>query len=136
MGDNMISTYKFWKIEDMDSFEDGVNDILYFPVKDSVDFPKTISEKAEKMIAEMIHSYEMENSCTLDISKLCLNARMVVFMDKDGNWTYEIAVVISGSSLFYDIWIEDSYTIDLDDPLYEPFKVYFMERLEKSLFKR
>ncbi len=132
----MISTYKFWKIEDMDSFEDGVNDILYFPVKDSVDFPKTISEKAEKMIAEMIHSYEMENSCTLDISKLCLNARMVVFMDKDGNWTYEIAVVISGSSLFYDIWIEDSYTIDLDDPLYEPFKVYFMERLEKSLFKR
>lgn len=132
----MISTYKFWKIEDMDSFEDGVNDILYFPVKDSVDFPKTINEKAEKMIAGMIHSYEMENSCTLDLSKLSLNARMVVFMDKDGNWTYEIAVVISGSSLFYDIWIEDSYTIDLDDPLYEPFKGYFMERLEKSLFKR
>lgn len=132
----MIRTYKFWKIEDMDSFEDGVNDILYFPVKDSVDFPKTISEKAEKMIAGMIHSYEMENSCTLDLSKLSLNARMVVFMDKDGNWAYEIAVVISGSSLFHDIWLEDSYTIDLDDPLYEPFKVYFMERLEKSLFKR
>lgn len=88
------------------------------------------------MIAGMIHSYEMENSCTLDLSKLSLNARMVVFMDKDGNWAYEIVVVISGSSLFYDIWIEDSYTIDLDDPLYEPFKVYFMERLEKSLFKR
>lgn len=88
------------------------------------------------MIAGMIHSYEMENSCTLDLSKLSLNARMVVFMDKDGNWAYEIAVVISGSSLFHDIWIEDSYTIDLDDPLYEPFKGYFMERLEKSLFKR
>lgn len=44
----MIRTYKFWKIEDMDSFEDGVNDILYFPVKDSVDFSKTINEKAEK----------------------------------------------------------------------------------------
>lgn len=118
----------------MDSFGDGVNNILYFPVKDSVDFPKAIRDKTEKMIDGMIYTYEMENSCTLNLSKLYLNARMVVFMDKDGNWKYEIAVVISGDRELDYIWIEDSYIIGLDDLLYEPFKVYFMEQLEKSLF--
>lgn len=129
-----MNTYKFGKNDSVDSFGDGVNNILYFPVKDSVDFPKAIRDKTEKMIDGMIYTYEMENSCTLNLSKLCLNARMVVFMDKDGNWKYEIVVVISGDRELDYIWIEDSYIIGLDDLLYEPFKGYFMEQLEKSLF--
>ena len=136
MENNVISTYKFGKSDSVDSFEDGVNNILYFPVKDSVDFPKAIRNKAVKMIDNVILAYELENNCKLDLPKLCLNARMVVFMDEDGNWIYEISVVISGDVIFDDIWIEDSYIIGLDDLLYEPFKVYFMEQLEKSLFKR
>ena len=130
----MISIYKFGKIENIDSFEDEVNNIIYFPVRDSMDFPKAIRDKAEKMIDSMIHIYELENNCKLDLLELCLNARMVVYVDKDGNWTYEILVVISGNMILDDIWIEDSYIIGLDDPLYEPFKAYFMERLEKSIF--
>ena len=134
MENNMISIYKFGKSDSVDSFEDGVNNILYFPVKDSMDFPRAIKDKAEKMIDSIIHTYELENNCKLDLSKLCLNARMVVFMDKNGNWVYEIVVVISGDISHDDIWIEDNYIIGLDDPLYEPFKVYFMEQLEKNLF--
>lgn len=137
MENSMISTYKFGKIDSVDSFEDGTNSILYFPVKDSMDFPKAIRDKAEKMIDSVIHIYELENNYKLDLSKLCLNARMVAYVDKDGNWVYEIAVVISGDVIFDDdIWIEDSYTIGLDDLLYEPFKAYFMEQLEKSIFNR
>lgn len=134
-GKSMISTYKFGKIEDMDSFRDGVNNILYFPVKDSVDFPQAIRDKAEEMIDGMIHAYKLENDYGLDSSGLCLNARIIAFVGKEGNWSYEIAVVISGNLASDDVWIEDSHTIGVDSLLYGSFKVYFMEQLGKSLFK-
>ncbi len=54
----------------------------------------------------------------------------------NGNWIYEIAVVISGNMEEFDnIWIERSYSIRRDDPLYVQFKAYFMEQLEKELFR-
>lgn len=126
----MLSDYKFEEVERQDCFGDGVNDILYFPITDSKDFPPEIREKAEEIIGRIIHTYG------LDISKLRLNARMIVFVGKDGNWTYEIAVVISGDRELNYIWIEDSYDIGLDDPLYEHFKAYFMEQLKKSIFEK
>lgn len=124
----MLSNYKFEEIERQDCFEDGVNDILYFPVTDSKDFPPEIREKAEEIIGRIIHTYG------LDISKLRLNARIIVFLDTYGKWQNEISIVISDYSVFDGIWIEEEYIISQNDPLYEQFKTYFMKRLEEKLF--
>lgn len=124
----MLSDYKFEEIERQDCFEDGVNDILYFPVTDSKDFPPEIREKAEEIIGRIIHTYG------LDISKLHLNARIIVFLDTNGKWQNGISIVISDYSVFDGIWIEEEYIIGQNDPLYEQFKTYFMKRLEEILF--
>lgn len=132
----MINTYQFGRVENLDCFEDGTINIVYFPVKDSLDFPKAIRDEAEEMIDSMIHIYETENNCKLDLLKLCLNARIIAFVGNNDNWTYEIAVVISGNiEEVDDIWIERSYAISRDDLLYVQFKAYFMEQLEKKLFR-
>lgn len=132
----MINTYQFGRVENLDCFEDGTVNIVYFPVKDSLDFPKAIRDEAEEMIDSMIHIYETENNCKLDLLKLCLNARIIAFVGNNDNWTYEIAVVISGNiEEVDDIWIERNYAISRDDLLYVQFKAYFMEQLEKKLFR-
>lgn len=89
---------------------------------------------AEEIIDDMVHTYELENNRKLDLLKLCLNARMIVFIDRDGNWTREISVLVSDISGSDDIWIEDSYSVGISDPLYEPFRLYFMKQLEERLF--
>ncbi len=124
----MISDYKFEEVERQNCFEDGGNNILYFPIVDSEDFPLCIRKKAENIINHIIHTYR------LDISKLCLNVRIIVFLDINGKWLNEISIVISDYSAFDDTWIEEKYLIDQEDPLYEPFKTYFMKRLEEILF--
>lgn len=134
-GNNMISGCTFGKIERQNCFEDGTVNTLYFPVMDSTGFPPEIRSKTGEIIENMLWAYEAENGCELDLSALCLNARMVVFMDKTGKWSYEIAVVISGKSGCDDVWIEESYPIRHENYLFEPFKAYFMERLERNLFK-
>lgn len=132
----MISKYRFGRIEDLNCFDDGVTNIIYFPVTDSPDFQKAIRDKVEAIIDSMVHAYETENSCKLDLSKLCLNTRIIAFVGNNGDWTYEIAVVISGNiEEFDDIWIEMSYVISRYDLLYAQFKAYFMEQLEKKLFR-
>lgn len=132
----MINTYQFGRVENLDCFEDGTINIVYFPVKDSLDFPKAIRDETEEMIDSMIHIYETENNCKLDLLKLCLNARIIAFVGNNDNWTYEIAVVISGNiEEVDDIWIERNYAISRDDLLYVQFKAYFMEQLEKKLFR-
>lgn len=125
----MISNYRFEDIEIQNSFEDGVTDIIYFPVTDSEDFPTAIRQKTEEIIAYIIHTHK------LDISKLRLNARMVVYADKSGNWVNEISVVISDYSASDDTWIEEEYTIGHEDPLYVPLKVYVMKQVEEILFQ-
>lgn len=132
----MINTYQFGRVEDINCFEDDITNIVYFPVTDSPDFPKSIRNKAEELIDSMIHTYEAENNCKLDLSKLCLNTRIIAFAGNNGNWIYEIAVVISGNMEEFDnIWIEKSYAISRYDLLYVQFKAYFLEQLEKKLFK-
>lgn len=131
----MINTYQFGRVEELNCFEDGTTNIVYFPVTYSPDFPKAIRDKAEEMIDSMVHAYETENNCKLDLSKLCVNARIIAFVGNNGNWLYEIAVVMSGNiEELDDVWIEESYTISQDDLLYAKFKAYFMEQLEKKLF--
>lgn len=125
----MISKYKFKEIESQNCFEEGINDILYFPITDSKDFPQEIREKAEEIIDHIVYTHK------IDLSKLRLCARMVVYADKAGKWLNEISIVISDSNrIFHRIWIEEEYIIGHEDPLYEPFKEYFMKQLEKTLF--
>ena len=124
----MISNYRFEDIEIQNSLEHGVTDIIYFPVTDSEDFPMEIREKTEEIIDYIIHTHK------LDISKLRLNARIIVFSDKSGKWLNEISVVISDYSAFDDTWIEENYSVKHDDSLYAPFKEYIMKRLEEILF--
>ena len=124
----MISDYRFEDVEIQNSFEHGVTDIIYFPVTDSEDFPQEIRKKTEEIIDHIVHTHE------LDISKLRLNARIIVFSDRNDKWSNEISVVISDYSAFDDTWIEEEYSIGREDSLYAPFKEYIMKRLEEILF--
>lgn len=125
----MISNYRFEDIEMQNSFEDGVTDMIYFPVTDSEDFPMEIREKTEEIIDYIIHTHK------LDISKLRLNARIIVYSDANCDWLNEISVLISDYSAFDDAWIEEEYSIGHEDPLYAPLKAYVMKRMEEILFQ-
>lgn len=125
----MISNYRFEDIEIQNSFEEGVTDMIYFPVTDSEDFPMEIREKTEEIIDRIIHTHK------LDISKLRLNARIIVYSDVNCNWLNEISVLISDYSASDDTWIEEEYTIGHEDPLYVPLKAYVMKRLGEILFQ-
>ncbi len=127
----MISNYRFEDIEIQNSFEDGVTDMIYFPVTDSEDFPMEIREKTEEIIDYIIHTHK------LDISKLRLNARIIVYSDINCNWLNEISVMISDYSAdaLDDAWIEEVHSIGHEDPLYAPLKAYVMKRMEEILFQ-
>lgn len=130
-GKDMISNYRFEDIEIQNSFEEGVTDMIYFPVTDSEDFPMEIREKTEEIIDRIIHTHK------LDISKSRLNARIIVYSDVNGDWLNEISVVISDYSVdaLDDAWTEEVYSIGHDDPLYVPLKVYVMKQIEEILFQ-
>ena len=129
----MISNYRFEDIEIQNSFEDGVTDMIYFPVTDSEDFPMEIREKTEEIIDYIIHTHK------LDISKLRLNARIIVYSDANCDWLNEISVLISddyySADAFDDAWIEEVYSIGHEDPLYAPLKAYVMKQVEEILFQ-
>ena len=72
------------------------------------------------------YTYEVDNNYKLDLNRLHLNMRMVVFIDKSGKWSKEISIVISGISISDDIWIEGEYSIEDGDSLYKPFRAYFI----------
>lgn len=125
----MISNYRFEDIEMQNSFEEGVTDMIYFPVTDSEDFPTEIREKTEEIIDHIIHAHK------LDISKLRLNARIIVYSDANCDWLNEISVLISDYSAFDDAWIEEEYSIGHEEPLYAPLKAYVMKQIEEILFQ-
>lgn len=129
----MISNYRFEDVEMQNSFEEGVTDMIYFPVTDSEDFPSEIREKTEEIIDHIIHTHK------LDISKLRLNARIIVYSDANCDWLNEISVLISddyySAGAFDDAWIEEEYRIGHEDPLYVPLKAYVMRRMEEILFQ-
>ena len=133
----MISNYRFEDIEMQNSFEEGVTDMIYFPVTDSEDFPTEIREKTEEIIdhIEEKKGFAKRFSAKLDISKLRLNARIIVYSDANCDWLNEISVLISDYSAFDDAWIEEEYSIGHEDPLYAPLKAYVMKQIEEILFQ-
>lgn len=127
----MISNYRFEDVEMQNSFEEGVTEMIYFPVTDSQDFPTEIREKTEEIIDHIIYNHK------LDISKLRLNARIIVYSDANCDWLNEISVLISdyySAGAFDDSWNEEEYRIGHDDPLYVPLKAYVMKRIGEILF--
>ena len=130
----MLSSFAFHKMESRDCFEGGSGGSLYFPILDSLDFPKSVRNKAEQMIHRMIYDYEREKSCRLDLSEFDLDARVIVSMDNNGSWLDEIEVLISGFMESDEVWLVECQRIHKDDALYKPFKRYFMKQLEKRLF--
>ena len=125
----MLNRFKFEDVEMQNSFEEGVTDMIYFPVTDSEDFPTEIRKKTEEIIDHIIHAHK------LDISKLRLNARIIVYSDANCDWLNEISVLISDYSAFDDAWIEEEYSIGHEDPLYAPLKAYVMKQIEEILFQ-
>lgn len=103
--------------------------MIYFPVTDSEDFPQEIREKTEEIIDRIIHTHK------LDISKLRLNARIIVYSDANCDWLNEISVLISDYSAFNDARIEEEYSIGHDDPLYVSLKAYVMKQIGEILFQ-
>ena len=118
----MIGNYKFKEVDERNCFDDGEHSALYFPVNDSMDFPREIRDKTKEIIDSIISAYELENNCTLDLSRLRLDARIEAFKDNNGNWSSAILVVITGDTSFRDTWIEGEYIISRNDPLYMRFK--------------
>ena len=127
----MLSEYGFGKIENQNCFEDGVTDILYFPIIDSDGCPCEIIAKAAELIEEILDNYKAVEEYRLNTSELCLNARLVCFMENYEICRNEIVVVVSG-----DIWMEKTYVVNSDSILYESFKRYFMEQMERKLFEK
>lgn len=129
----MLNRFKFEDVEMQNSFEEGVTDMIYFPVTDSEDFPTEIRKKTEEIIDHIIHAHK------LDISKLRLNARIIVYSDANCDWLNEISVLISddyySADAFDDAWIEEEYSIGHEDPLYAPLKAYVMKQIEEILFQ-
>ncbi len=127
----MLNRFKFEDVEMQNSFEEGVTDMIYFPVTNSEDFPMEIRKKTEEIIDHIIHTHK------LDISKLRLNARIIVYSDVNGDWLNEISVLISDYSAdaLDDAWIEEEYSIGHENPLYVPLKAYVMKQIEEILFQ-
>lgn len=130
----MLSSFMFHKIENRDCFEGGSEGNLYFPIVDTLDFPKSVRNKAEQMIHRMVYDYERKKDCHLDLSELDLEARIMVSIDNDGNKMDEIEILVTGITDYDEVWLVECQKIHRDDALYKPFKRYFMKQLEKRLF--
>lgn len=125
--------YRFGKKEMGSSFTEDMCNIIYFPVFDSPGIPTVILNKTGEIIEFMIRNYESENGCILDLSRLCLCARLEAFLNKEGKFVKVISVVISGFDGHEDIWMESEYDIS-KSALLEQFREYFMNKLSDNLF--
>lgn len=132
----MNKSYKYIDFTDREErnyFEEGVTDIIYFPVKTTPDFPTIIMEKINIMITDMLCTYGKENNAILDISELHVDARLENFIDQEYKHQNLLCIVIT-SNIDDEVWMEKNYNISTFDPLYPVFKEYFMIQLEIALF--
>lgn len=130
--------YKFTDFnnrEERNYFEYGITDIIYFPIRNTPDFPTLIMEKVNAMISDMLCTYQKEHNCTLDIADLHIDARLENFMNNEYKLINSICITIT-SNADDEIWMEKECYILQPDPLYVMFKDYFMKQLGKSLFGR
>lgn len=130
----MLSKYEFKKQNITNSFQDRESDgFFYFPINDSVDFPKFIREKAEELINELIETYEKENGKIFDSSKFYLDARIEVYFNQDRIPIENICIFID--NIEGDLGFEKNMQITPENTLYYAlFKSYFVAQLEKVLF--
>lgn len=129
----MLSKYGFKKQYLKNSFQDcGSSNVIYFPVNDSEDFPNVIRERVEETIDILINTYEKETGCTLDLSKLTLEARINVYFDSDVLPIRNISILMHNG----DFELAQNIHIVCQDSLYEPIKKYFLYQIGKELFDK
>lgn len=132
----MLSKYNFGQQYTKNSFQDDCSSgMIYFPITDTEDFSSAIRDKTEELIDDLISAYEKENNCVLDLSRLCLNARMEVYFNQENTTMRDIRVMIEGNYNEDYLWLDKSINIVCGDILHEPFKKYFMQQLESILFE-
>lgn len=129
----MLSKYGFKKQYLKNSFQDcSSSNVIYFPINDSRDFPNGVRNRAEELIDILINSYEKDKECNLDLSELCLEARINVYFDRDVMPRSDITIFIYDEDGYIEL--DESIQITRQDILYEPIKKYFLYQIGKALF--
>ena len=129
----MLSKYGFQKIANYDSFTDDSGiDTIFFPVTDEPEFPEEIRIKAENLIDNLLEEYQTEQGRNPVCEQIELSANVEIYFQKRVP-CYHLQVGIIDFAYEISHWTE--YIIDTDDALYQPFRGYMLQQLEKSLFQ-
>lgn len=128
----VLSKYGFQKIEDFSSFTDtsGI-DTIFFPVTDAPDFPQEVRAKAEELIDRVLEQYRAEHDREPVCEQMELSASMEIYFTGQKPF-YHIQVGVIDFTNEVSNWTE--YIIDIGDPIYQTFREYIMQQLDKGLF--
>lgn len=132
---------KVYQLEDFrvlkgNSFSEKDVDLLYFSVEKDDNSPKSIKDKINSMITEIIHKYERQQGCSLNIGQLEVEANLMVSLANTEHKP-ESFIDITISSCEADkkgILIYDEFIVAHGTELFELFKNHFMNQLELVLF--
>ena len=129
----MLSKYGFRKIEDFSSFTDtsGI-DTIFFPVTDAPDFPQEIRAKAEELIDEVLEQYRAEHGRKPVCEQMELSANMEIYFTNRKPF-YHLQVGVIDFTNEVSNWTE--HMINTGDPIYQLFRGYIMQQLDKGLFE-
>ncbi len=132
---------KVYQLEDFrvlkgNSFSEKDVDLLYFSVEKDDNSPKSIKDKINSMITDIIHKYEKQQGCRLNIGQLEVEANLMVSL-ANREHKPESFIDITISSCEADkkgILIYDEFIVEHGTELFELFKNHFMNQLELVLF--
>lgn len=129
----MLSKYGFQKIENYDSFTDDSGiDVIFFPVTDEPEFPAEIRTKAENLIDTLLEEYQKEQGRNPVCAQIELSANVEIYFQNRIPY-YHLQVGIIDFAYEISHWTE--YMMDTDDALYQPFRGYMLQQLDKGLFR-
>ena len=132
---------KVYQLEDFrvlkgNSFSEKDVDLLYFSIDKDNNSPKNIKDEINSMITEIIHKYERQQGCSLNIGQLEVEANLMVSLANTEHKP-ESFIDITISSCETDkkeILIYDEFIVEHGTELFELFKNHFMNQLELVLF--
>ena len=132
---------KVYQLEDFrvlkgNSFSEKDVDLLYFSVEKDDNSPKSIKDKINSMITDIIHKYEKQQGCRLNIGQIEVEANLMVSLANIEHKP-ESFIDITISSCEADkkgILIYDEFIVEHGTELFELFKNHFMNQLELVLF--
>lgn len=130
----VLSKYGFQKIEDFSFFTDtsGI-DTIFIPVTEAPDFPEEIRAKAEELIDKVLEQYRAEHDREPVCEQMELSASIEIYFTNRKPF-YHLQVGVIDFTNEVSNWTE--YMIDIADPIYQTFREYIMQQLDKGLFER